>query len=96
MQHLDVLKMRIRKYDPGVIFEFDSLDELRRFDESYIDDSRSILLKTVAGKLGVSEKDIVNIIAKKDLTAEAIGFEFDCPKGHYAYLYDTQNVEGGS
>ncbi len=95
LQHLDVLKMRIRKYDPGVIFEFDTLDELRRFDESYIDDSRSQLLKTVAGKLEVPEKDIINIRAKKDSTAEAVGFEFDCPKGHYVFLYDDQSIAGG-
>ena len=37
MAHLDVLKMKIRKYEPRQIFEFDSLDELREFDNSYYD-----------------------------------------------------------
>ncbi len=32
IEHLDVLKMKIRKYDIGIIQEFDTLDELKIFD----------------------------------------------------------------
>lgn len=89
LEHLDVLKMRIRKYDPDVIFEFDTMDELRLFDETYIDDTRSKLLKNVAAQLGVAERDITNIETMKGDDAEAIGFTFACKESQYSYLYDT-------
>lgn len=89
MAHLDTLKMRIRKYKPGVIFEFDTMDELREFDQSYWADTRSKLIKKVAQQLSVLEENIVNIKSLKSNTTEATGFEFDCPAGHYRYLYET-------
>ena len=35
MDHLQEISMRIRKYPPEAIYEFDSLDELREFDSIY-------------------------------------------------------------
>ena len=32
MAHMDEMEMYIRKYDVGIIEEFDSIDELREFD----------------------------------------------------------------
>lgn len=93
MAHLDVLKMKIRKYDLGVIYEFDTLDELREFDDSYITDTRSKLLKEISSQLNVPEKDIVNIRNINGANAEAIGFEFECPKGLYNYSYETQTLQ---
>ena len=89
MAHLDKLKMKIRKYEPGVIYEFDTLDELREFDTSYVSDTRSEILKEVAQKLGITQKSIIHFKSMKGDTTEAIGFEFDIPTGHYSYLYST-------
>lgn len=85
--HLDDLKMKIRKYPEGHIFEFDTLDELREFDESYVEDTRSALIKKAAMNLGVAESDIVRIRSIKGEGLLPIGFEFDCSKGHYRYNY---------
>ena len=92
LAHLDVLKMKIRKYTPGVIYEFDTLDELREFDESYRTDTRSALIKQAARQLKVQEQDILHIRSLQSETTAAAGFEFDCPSGHYRYLYDTKNL----
>lgn len=89
MAHLDVLKMKIEKYAPGVIYEFDTLDELRDFDESYRTDTRSALLKQAAARLGVREADIIHITSLKSRTTAAAGFAFDCGGRHYNWLYDT-------
>lgn len=89
MSHLDVLKMEIRKYDSDVIYEFDTIDELRKFDNSYVNDTRSELLKKAALELGVKESDIIHITSIKSNTAEAAGFEFDCCYGHFNYIYET-------
>lgn len=89
LEHLDTLKMVIRKYDPDVIFEFDTMDELRLFDTSYVDDTRSTLLKKVAKTLGVPERDITNITTIKGDSTEAVGFRFSCNDRTYAYDYKT-------
>ncbi len=87
--HLDVLKMKIRKYDPHIIYEFDTLNELREFDESYLSDTRSNIIKGIIRELNISESDIVNIQPMKSDSMEAVGFEFDCSKGHHKYKYNS-------
>ena len=89
MEHLDILKMKIRKYAPNVIFEFDTLDELREFDTSYVDNTCSKFVKKVAKQLDITESQIVHITPIKSDTTEAVGFEFDCPPGHYRYTYEN-------
>lgn len=93
MAHLDVLKMRIKKYAPGVIYEFDTLDELREFDNSYIADTRSALIKKVAMEIGATEDQIIHITALKSNTTAAAGFEFDFGSEHYSYQYATGKLE---
>ncbi len=34
-EHLDTLKMKARKYPPGIIYEFDTVDDLCAFDPDY-------------------------------------------------------------
>lgn len=89
MEHLDQLYMKMRKYPDDFIFEFDTLDELRIFDTSYDNDTRSAILKAVAKQLEVEEKDLIHINCLKDTkTTEAIGFTFDSCGHHHTYLYD--------
>ena len=63
IEHIDELDMKIRKYDGSVIFEFDTLDELREFDGSYISDTRSEIIKSISDELGVEQSDIKEVIA---------------------------------
>ena len=92
MEHLDELKMRIRRYEPGVINEFDTLDDLREFDASYVTDARSPLLAAVAGQLGVAQADISHVVPLKDATAAAVGFAFACGGKQYQYRYETGSL----
>ena len=66
IKHLDVLKMKIRRYPPNVIFEFDTLDELREFDTSYRTDTRSVILKEIAAELQINESDIIDLKTLKE------------------------------
>ena len=93
IEHLDVLKMRIRKYDEHDIFEFDTLDELRFFDETYKNNTRSVILKNIASKLNVTEESIIHItpIKKETQKENTIGFTFDCEGVHYTYTGDINN-----
>ena len=94
MRHLDALKLKMRKYDNNIIFEFDSWDEVRAFDISYVSDTRSVILKNIASELACSESDITDITAVKGKTeAEIIGFEFRCCFSKYIYFYSNNKLE---
>lgn len=92
MKHLDQLKMKIRKYDNDEIFEFDTLDELRQFDATYLEDTRSVILKEAAQSLGCSESDITAVTAYKDETNEAAGFTFLCRGAAYTCGYTDRVI----
>lgn len=87
IKYINEFKMKIRKYAKTVIFEFDTLDELREFDETYINDTRSNIIKNIASQLECQEGDLVNIISYNDDTNEAAGFTFYYHNIQYAYTY---------
>ena len=90
--HMDELNMQIRKYSKDMIFEFDSLDELRAFDETYLNDSGSRILRELCEKLGCRESEIVE---SKPLSkdGETYGFSFQVSGKPYRYLYKTNELE---
>ncbi len=93
MEHLDTLKLKMRKYSSNLIFEFDSIDELRAFDTSYVDDSSSKILKNISETIHKDEKSFFNFKALKDAHEnEAIGFTFQCGGGEYEYIYKTKKL----
>jgi len=92
MEHLDTLKMKIRRYSDDVIFEFDTLDELRVFDESYINDTRSLILKEIAHALSCSERDIVDVTSYKDKNNAAAGVRFRVGNDRYEYPYTEKTL----
>lgn len=51
-------KMSMRRYGKHEIEEFDSIDELREFDGSYISDTRSSILKMIAARMGCNEDNL--------------------------------------
>lgn len=59
IRHINELpKMKINRYQDNEIQEFDSLDELRLFDNSYVSDTRSSVIKTICQRLEVHESDV--------------------------------------
>ena len=87
MQHLDTLKMKMRKYEDDFIFEFDTLDELRVFDTSYVDDTRSEILKKIASELNCKESDLNDIKTFKTEDNSASGIIFNAKDEKYKYSY---------
>lgn len=92
IEHINELPMKIRKYPADSIFECDTLDELREFDESYVNDTKSEILKGVAVKLGIEEKDIRKVKAFKDCDNSAAGFDFTVGLKEYRYYYKTKKM----
>lgn len=93
IEHIDELNMKIKKYKSNDIFEFDTLDELRSFDKSYVCDSRSKILKTVATRLNCFEKEITNIKSFNTSDNTASGFSFRFKGKDYRYFYETELIK---
>ena len=87
IDHIDELRMRVRRYAPGVVNEFDTLDDLREFDPAYLGDTGSPIMRELAATLEVPQREIVGITPTKSASNEADGFEFDCCGKRYRYRY---------
>lgn len=85
IKHIQDLPMKARKYDAGVINEFDSIDELRLFDSSYISDTRSHILRDICSRLVCKEEELTHFkrIKNKD---NILVFTFI--KGYETFVYD--------
>lgn len=91
IRHIENLPMKIKKFEKGIINEFDSLSELKEFDESYKTDTRSWILKSIAEKLKVTEDQIENIKPLNSM-GDISGFSFTVENRPYEYLYETQEL----
>ena len=92
MAHLDELKMRMRRYPPNVIYEFDTLDELREFDPEYVNNTHSAILRKAAENLHCAESSIRDIRPFSQGDASAAGFFFSACGKQYRYSYDTMQI----
>ena len=81
--------MKVRKYDHGIINEFDSIDELRRFDASYIKNTRSTILKRICEMLSCEEEKLSDFKRIKH-TGDYLLFSFK--KENESYIYDGRNT----
>lgn len=84
-------KMKINRYDEGEIEEFDSLDELRLFDKSYVNDTRSKIIKHICSKMGWKECELNNFIGIKRDDAE-LCMTFKNGDVRYIYKEKTDKV----
>ena len=91
LNHINRLPMKLKKYDKEIIFEFDSLDELREFDSKFINYTGSNILKTISEKLNCQQADIINIQPIKEVN-ETIGFIFELAGNNFKYLYETSEL----
>ena len=92
INHINELPMKIRKYPDGMVFEFDTLDELREFDTSYISNTRSEILKNISTNLLCCESDITEVTSYKSDANTAAGFTFKVGQNKYLYSYDEQII----
>lgn len=87
LRNIDRLpKMKINRYQSHDIEEFDSLEELRLFDEKYINDTGCSIFRNICDVLSCEEKDIVDIsVLKAGMTNNS--FVFTCLKDRRRYVY---------
>lgn len=84
MRHLNELEMFIKKYPDGTILEFESLEELRIYDDSYYSYSKSEILNTIEKVFEVEQKNITDIRTLKE-GATNDSFIFTVNKEKYVF-----------
>lgn len=85
--------MRVNVYPDETIYEFDSLDELRKFDSYYVKDTHSKIMKNIARILKCGEEDIANFKAiKEGITNTSFVFEVSGKK--YVYRHPGDGTDG--
>lgn len=72
-EHLQELYMYAKRCDSDTIYEFDSLEELRAFDNTYLADSNSPLMEKIAKTLHTTQE---NLSAFAPITKEDLGKGF--------------------
>lgn len=87
IKHINELpSMKIHRYQEQDIEEFDSLEELRLFDDKYINNTGSKIFQNICSVLQCEEKDIHEInVLKKGMTN--CSFAFTCQKDGKKYVY---------
>ncbi len=87
IKHIDSLPpLKINRYAEGQIVEFDSLDELRAFDHTYIDDTRSSILKEIGLNLNCRESSLKGF-SKIPNADGSLKFAFQ--KDDETFIYDN-------
>lgn len=90
IRYIDQLpKMKINRYKEGEIQEFDSLDELRLFDDSYIADTRSTVVKSICRALNIQESDVYGFKNIKHV-GDYLHFQFKVGDTTYEYNDKTE------
>ena len=84
--------MEIKVYPDDSIFEFDSLDELRRFDDNYVNHTHSKIIRNIVNYFGCSESDVVGFkLIKEGLTNSS--FIFEVSGERYVYRNPGEGTE---
>lgn len=84
--HVDELPMVMRPYDEGVVFEFDSLNDLRSFDPDFIENVDSSILDNISRTLKVARSEISDVVPiSQGLTN--LSCKFSVAEENYVYRH---------
>ena len=84
-------KMKIHRYKEADIKEFDSLDELRQFDDSYKSDTRSSIIKEIADRLNCDQSELTSFHNEKR-NGSCLQFTFYKAGDVYRYIGTDKSI----
>jgi len=91
MEHMNEMELFIHRYENSIIEEFDSIEELRKFDETYMEHSGSRILEELCSELDCPELEIKKIVPLKTC-GEVDGFCFEYKECKYRYSLATKEL----
>lgn len=84
--------MEIKEYPDNVIFEFDSLEELRQFDHYYVKNTHSKIMRNICRVLSCQEADILEFKPIREGLTN-ISFVFEVFGKKYVYRHPGDGTE---
>lgn len=92
IEHVDELDMEVRFHEPGEIYEFDSLDEMKDFDPLFLENIDLEIFDNIVAVLGCSKSEIHDVYPlKQGLTNLSCHFATD--DGEYVYRHPGVGTE---
>ena len=92
IEHVDELDMEVRFHEPGEIYEFDSLDEMKDFDPLFLENIDLDIFDNIVAVLGCSKSEIHDVYPlKQGLTNLSCHFATD--DGEYVYRHPGVGTE---
>ena len=91
IEHINELPMQVKRYADSDIFEFDTLDELREFDVSYIEETRSAILKGICKKMSWKESEVSHI-TKHSFAETKAEFSLEHLDEHFNIVWTPENI----
>ena len=92
-EHVDELALYVRPYDPGVIYEFDTLDDLRAFDPDFITNIDSAILDNICATLGCARADLGGFTPIEEGLTN-LSFRFTARGEPYVYRHPGVSTQG--
>ena len=90
IKYISTLKMKIKKYPNGVIFEFDSLEELRKFEPGFLSNTK--IMKEITEYFNCKENELSNFLLEEN-KGNNFSFSFICQNKKYEYLLKIKEKE---
>ena len=90
IKYISTLKMKIKKYPNGVIFEFDSLEELKKFEPTFLSNTK--IMKEITEYFNCKENELSNFLLKEN-NENHFSFSFICQNKKYEYLLKIKEKE---
>ena len=93
LEHVkDLPAIEVKQYPRDMIFEFDSLEDLREFDHNYVEKTNIRILKNISNVLGCQEQDVLHFRPiKEGMTNTSFVFEVYGQK--YVYRHPGEGTE---
>lgn len=84
--HVKELRMVLRSYDAGVIYEFDSLSDLKQFDQDFLTNVDSEILDNICDVLDCERARVESIVPIKEGLTN-LSFRFSIGDQEYVYRH---------
>lgn len=94
LEHISELPLYQKSYSPDVICEFDSLAELRQFDDNYLNNTGSPIMQRLCHDLDCSEGEIQDIEPLKK-SGLVVGMTFVNKDATYKMYYENKELHKG-
>lgn len=93
MQNLDKLKLKAKKYEDGIIFEFDTVEDALKLDKQFVINNESNVMNNICKYFECSKDDIFDIEAiKSGLTNRSFKFSVK-DNGTFVYRHPGDGTE---